>query len=155
MRKVTASARLTVVLLAVVCGAASQELNSVAAIRFAAVDVYIDSQEPLAAWQFELSDSTGLMTVVGIENGESNEYQRAPYYDLDAVRSGTADRIIVADFSMSPSAALPTGRTRIATVHLRLAGGQEPVYNLRLIAAGSADGHPIDARISLDTSTER
>ena len=41
------------------------------ATRFAVVDVYVDSAEPLAAWQFELTERGGRMQVVGIEGGET------------------------------------------------------------------------------------
>jgi hypothetical protein len=47
------------------------------------------------------------------------------------------------------------GRTRVATVHVRLAGGAAPNYDLRLVAAGAADGRPIDAKISFDTRNGR
>ncbi|NOR35267.1 MAG: hypothetical protein GQ577_00835, partial [Woeseiaceae bacterium] len=69
-------------------------------IRFTAVDVYLDSAEPVAAWQFELGDRVGVMKVVGVEQGDSPAYAHAPYYDREAVRLGEADRIIVADYSL-------------------------------------------------------
>jgi hypothetical protein len=122
-----------------------------AANRFAVIDVYVDSVEPLAAWQFELTEQDGRMQVVGIEGGESASYAEPPFYDRDAVASGAADRIIVADFSLREPAQLPVGRTRVASVHVRLAGDQSPDYQLRLVAAGAADGRSIDAEISLDT----
>jgi hypothetical protein len=123
--------------------------------RFATVDVYIDSAEPLAAWQFELGERRGAMQVVGIEGGDNASFGDPPYYDRAAVDRAAADRIIVADFSVSPPASLPVGRTRVATVHVRLAGGAAPNYDLRLVAAGAADGRPIDAKISFDTRNGR
>jgi hypothetical protein len=123
--------------------------------RFATVDVYIDSTEPLAAWQFELGERRDTMQVVGIEGGESASFGDPPYYDRAAVERAAADRIIVADFSLSPPQSLPVGRTRVATVHVRLAGGAAPDYDVRLVAAGAADGRPIDAKISLDTRNGR
>ena len=121
--------------------------------RFAALQVYVDSESiPLAAWQFELSERNGLMQVVGVENGESAAFRAAPYFDREAVRLGTADRIIVADFSLENDA-LPRGKTRIATIHVRLAGAAEPDYELRLTAAGNAAGANIQAEISLETTT--
>jgi len=114
-------------------------------VRFATIDVYVNSPEPLAAWQFELSEATGAMAVVGVENGESEAFAGTPHYDLDAVTQGRAERIIVADYSLGESAELPVGRTRIATVHVRLTGAREPAFELQLIAAGNADGLPIDA----------
>jgi hypothetical protein len=148
---------LAIVTTAVAALAASFELGAQrgAATRFAVVDVYVDSAAPLAAWQFELRERHGAMQVVGVENGESRAYPDAPYFDRAAVERGGADRIIVASFSLRPPAELPVGRARIATVHGRLTGDDAPDYRLQLVAAGAADGRPIDAQISLDTRTGR
>ena len=122
-------------------------------IRFAAVDVYLDSAEPVAAWQFELSDRTDGMKIVGVEQGDSPAYARAPYYDREAVRLGEADRIIVADYSLADAIELPSGRVRIATVHLLLNGDDDADFNLLLVTATTYDGVVTDARISLDIRT--
>lgn len=119
--------------------------------RFAAIDIYLEASEPLAAWQFELRESSGLMRVVGVENGDSGAFRDAPYYDLAAVNEGMADRIIVADYSTNPAAELPTGRSRVATVHVQLEGPTEPDYVLNLMTAGGADGAPIRASIEFET----
>jgi hypothetical protein len=126
-----------------------------ATTRFAVVDVYVESSEPLAAWQFELTERGGRMQVVGIEGGESASFGEPPSYDRDAVQQGTADRIIVADFSLNNADELPSGRTRVARVHVRLSGAGQPDYELRLVAAGSTNGRSIDAGVSLDTETGR
>ena len=118
-------------------------------VRFAALDVHLESAEPVAAWQFELSEARGRMRVVGVENGDSPAFAKAPYYDRKAVSDGRADRIIVADFTLRPAAELPVGRVRIATVHVRLTGDSEPEYVLRLTAAGNAQGKPVPASIHL------
>ncbi|MCY4498617.1 MAG: hypothetical protein OXC14_15180 [Rhodospirillaceae bacterium] len=119
--------------------------------RFVALDIYIESTEPLAAWQFELREASGRMRVVGVENGETAAFGEAPYYDLAAVSEGAADRIIVADYSMRQAVELPTGRNRLATIHIRIEGTAEPDYVLDLVAAGSANGEPIRAYIDFDT----
>ena len=152
--KTRSLALLTIALAAL---AASFELAAQqrAATRFAVVDVYVDSAVPLAAWQFELRERHGAMQVVGVENGASRAYPDAPYFDREAVARGAADRIVVASFSLKPAAELPIGRARVATVHVRLTGDVEPDYRLQLVAAGAADGRPIDATISLDTRTGR
>jgi hypothetical protein len=145
------------VTIAVATLAASFELwaQQAAQTRFAVVDVYVDSAVPLAAWQFELRERHGEMQVVGVENGDSGAYTQAPYYDRAAVDRGVADRIIVASFSLRPPAELPVGRARVATVHGRLSSASAPDYRLQLVAAGAADGKPIDATISLDTRAGR
>lgn len=118
---------------------------------FATIDIYLESTEPLAAWQFELSEPAGRMRVVGVENGETAAFGEAPYYDLSAVSAGAADRIIVADYSLRPAPELPTGRNRLATIHIRLEGSGDPDFVLSLMAAGGADGEPIQASIDFDT----
>src|SRR5690554_6874465 len=41
------------------------------AVRFAAVNLYVDSGEaPLAAWQIDFRDARGVVRIVGIEGGE-------------------------------------------------------------------------------------
>ena len=120
-------------------------------VRFTTVDIYLQTEEPVAAWQFQLRESSGRMRVVGVENGDSAAFGEAPYYDLVAVGGGTAERVIVADYSLNPPAELPSGRTRVATVHVRIEGPNDPDYVLNLMAAGGADGAPIVAAIELDT----
>lgn len=122
-------------------------------VRFAAVDIFLDSPEPVAAWQFELADRHGTMKVVGVEQGESPAFERVPYYDREAVRRGTADRIIVADYSLADAGELPTGRSRIATIHLMLSGDRDADFNLQLVTATTYDGEAMDARISLAVRT--
>lgn len=131
-------------------GAASADEHDV---RFAAVDIYLDSAEPVAAWQFELSDRDGLMKVVGVEQGESSAFKRVPYYDREAVRLGEADRIIVADYSLADVAELPSGRVRVATVHLMLSGDDDTDFNLFLVTATTHDGVVTDAHLSHDVRT--
>jgi len=119
------------------------------AVRFVPVDVFIDSAEPVAAWQFELADHSESMKVVGVEGGDSDVFQRAPYYDRGAVERGDAERIVVADYSLAEESRLPTGRIRVATVHLMIEGEAE--LELELVTATTADGRPIDASISQRT----
>ena len=122
-------------------------------MRFASVDIYLNSTAPVAAWQFELDDRNGVMQIVGVENGESGAFERAPYYDREAVQLGNADRIIVADYSLADESELPSGRVRIATLHMVLSGTQEPEFDLRLVTAATYDGQVIDASIDLDRPT--
>ena len=129
---------------------AQPEPAAVAAVRFAAIDIYVDSAEPLAAWQFELSEASGAMAVVGVENGDSDAFPDAPYFDRSVIEADRAERIIVADYSLADVARLPTGTTRVATVHVRLAGARIPEFDLELIAAGNAAGAPITAEAILE-----
>ncbi|MBT8078706.1 MAG: hypothetical protein KJO31_09000 [Gammaproteobacteria bacterium] len=123
------------------------------AVRFASVDIYLDSSAPVAAWQFELTDDNGAMKVVGVENGDSEVFSDAPYYDREAVQLGTADRIIVADFSLAGTKQLPSGNFRLTTLHLVLEGPAEPSFKLQLVTATAHDGRAIDATIRLESPT--
>ncbi len=120
-------------------------------IRFVALDIFVETAEPLAAWQFELRESSGMMRIVGVENGDSAAFGDAPYYDLETVSAGAADRIIVADYSQGSAGELPTGRSRVATIHVQLEGTAAPDYVVNLMAAGGAGGEPIQASIEFDT----
>ncbi len=118
--------------------------------RFAPVHVYLDSgSKPLAAYQFELKAAAGRIKIVGVEGGEHPAFQEAPYYDPAALMN---DRIIIAAFNTGHD--LPTGRTRIATLHLQILGDTEPEYDLKLITAGDAEGQQIAAELDL-TEGER
>ena len=116
--------------------------------RFLAVDVYLQADEPVAAWQFEFSG--GKARIVGVENGNSRAFEGAPYYDREAVQRGTADRVVVADFSLAAPDALPSGRVRIATLHLMLEDAGPPEFHLDLVTAVTHDGAAIDASIALE-----
>lgn len=122
-------------------------------IEFRSVDIFLDSNEPVAAWQFRLSDKNSMMKIVGVENGESEVFPDAPYYDRDAVAEGSADRIIVADYSLADEHQLPTGRVRIATLHIMLSGPGKPEFDLQLVTATTWNGDVIDAVISVDSDT--
>jgi hypothetical protein len=115
-------------------------------VRFAPVHIYLDSaREPLAAYQFELKAVTGQTKIVGVEGGAHAAFNEAPYYDPQALAN---DRIIIAAFSTSDT--LPTGRTRIATIHLQITGETEPEYELKLIVAANAEGSEIPAELTLE-----
>ncbi|MDH3641587.1 MAG: hypothetical protein OES38_05795 [Gammaproteobacteria bacterium] len=123
-------------------------------VRFSAIEVYLTTEQPVSAWQFELTEANALMQVVGVENGESPAFADAPYYDRAAVENGLADRITIADFSLADEKRLPVGKTRIATVHLLTRGDREPQLETVLVVATGYNGQAIDASISLSKSTE-
>jgi hypothetical protein len=113
-------------------------------VRFAAVDVYVDSgHQPLAAYQCELNAVRGGIKIVGIEGGEPAAFAEPPYYDPAAMMN---DRVILAAFNTGKQ--LPTGKSRIARVHVQISGDAEPQYELKLEAAASSDGQRISATVS-------
>ena len=112
---------------------------------FQPLEIYLDSgDQPLAAYQFELTAVVGEVAIVGVESGAHPAFSsKPPYYDPAALQKG---RIIIADFNISRD--LPTGKTRVATVHLMITGDTIPEYNLKLTVAADADGNEIPAQIS-------
>jgi len=120
---------------------------------FTTVDLFVVSDTPVAAWQVELTERSGAMQIVGIERGDDSTFRDPPYYDRVAMTR--SDRIVLASFSLSDAAQLQRGKVRVARVHVRMTGTPEPDYEARLVAAGTADGRPIDAQLSLETQMER
>ena len=114
-------------------------------VRFAPVAIYLDSgSKPIAAYQFELKAAGGQIKIVGVEGGEHAAFKEAPYYDPAALAN---DHIIIAAFNTGSD--LPTGRTRIATIHLQIIGDAEPRYQLKLMAAADSEGRDIPAELTL------
>lgn len=112
--------------------------------RFTAVDIFVDSGDlPLAAYQFELSAAVGSFKIVGVEGGEHAAFAEPPYYDPAALHG--EGRIIIAAFNTGDD--LPTGRTRVARVHVWITGEPSPDFDVKLIVAGSVDGEEIEATI--------
>lgn len=119
--------------------------------RFAPVHIYLDpGSKPLAAYQFELKAVTGQIKIVGVEGGEHPAFKEAPYYDPAALMNS---RIIIAAFNTGRD--LPTGRTRIATVHLQILGDAEPEYQLTLATAADADGDNLPVEITLEKGEQK
>jgi hypothetical protein len=149
-------ARVLHAVLAVLC--ATTVLSTTAqpeASFFTTVDLFVVSDTPVAAWQVELTERRGAMQIVGIERGDDSTFRDPPYYDRVAVERSSTDRIVLASFSLSNAAQLPSGRVRIARVHVRMTGAAAADYEARLVAAGTADGRPIDVQLSIETQTER
>lgn len=126
---------------ALLCAAAPRQTEP-QPVRFMAVDVLVDSgDEPLAAYQLDLR-VVGRARIVGIEGGASAAFAEPPYYDPAAIQQ---DRVIIAAFSTVDPALLPTGRTRIATIHLQVDGDEDPTFDAAVTATATADGSPIHA----------
>jgi len=121
-----------------------------AAVRFTSVAVYVDSGDtPLAAYQVEVMAKGGDVKIVGVEGGAHQAFADAPRYDPAALKGG---RIIIAAFNTGKD--LPTGRTRVATVHVVISGDAKPVYNVTLTTAADADGRRIAPAVSLVPAKE-
>ncbi len=115
-------------------------------VHFIPLHVYIDSgDETLAAFQFELETITGQVEIVGVEGGEHAAFNHPPYYDPTALMN---DRIIIAAYSTDTQ--LPTGLTRVATLHLQVTGDFIPEFDLQLTTAADSDGRRIQAQITYE-----
>jgi hypothetical protein len=120
-------------------------------VHFAPLHIYLDSgNKSLAAFQFELKAAVGQIKIVGVEGGEHPAFNQPPYYDPAALMS---DRIIIAAFNTGND--LPTGKTRVATIHLQIVGDTEPRYELELTVAADADGNKIPAEITFEKGQEK
>ncbi len=118
------------------------------ATRFQAVHVYLDAKaEPLAAYQVLLRATKGNVKIVGIEGGEPDAFKQPPFYDPKAIQQ---ERVILAAFSTRPKSELPTGKVRVATIHLQVSGDVEPEFETKLQAAANHDGKKLAPTISLE-----
>jgi len=116
--------------------------------RFRAVDIYVDSgSTPLAAYQLEFAATNGVAKIVGIEGGEHPAFRQPPFYDPKAIQS---ERVIIASFSTGSANDLPTGRTRVATIHYQTTDTQPPRFELKLQTAGNAQGNKLPAQASFE-----
>ncbi len=115
------------------------------AIRFEAIDVFVDSgTNSLAAYQFELVSESDGVEIVGIEGGEHAAFEDPPYYDPKAMNN---NRVILAAFNTGNE--LPSGRSRIARIHVQLQGPGAKQYRTKLTASATSDGQKIPARIEI------
>ena len=155
MKEITAIILMSIsIMVPVLAQQSEQDITTVQPIvRFAPLHIYLDSgSRPLAAFQFELKAAAGKpapakagVKIVGVEGGQHAAFKEAPYYDPAALAK---DHIIIAAFNTGSE--LPTGRTRIATIHLQIIGEAEPDYELKLTVAADADAKEIPAKISFE-----
>ena len=116
-------------------------------IRFEAIDVFVDSGDlPLAAWQLELRSLTQDVEIVGIEGGEHPAFKEPPYYDPRAMNN---NRVILGAFNTGSDNQLPSGRSRVARVHVQITGSGERFWHTELTTSASSDGRHIPAELSI------
>jgi hypothetical protein len=134
-----------------ICGLAAslfaQQPAEESQVRFRAVDIYIDSgNTPLAAYQLEFSVTNTIAKIVGIEGGAHPAFHEPPYYDPKAIQQ---ERVIIAAFNTDKPENLPTGKTRVATIHLETVGVENPAYELKLQTAGDSAGNRIQVKVTV------
>lgn len=161
-------------------GAGRQGADGPNRTRFIAMDLLVDPRgEPLAAWQVQVRFAPGV-SIVGIEGG--GEVGRAqpvrppdegaigllqpapgpgrpdgpapfaepPVYDPRAIDN---DRVILAAYSLAGADRLPTVRSRVARLHLRVPAGLDDAgaaaHELKVIAAGNVRAERIGVAAEL------
>lgn len=119
----------------------AQQSNENSQVHFRAVAIYVDSAKtPLAAYQLEFSVTNVLAKIVGIEGGQHSAFREAPFYDPKAIQQ---ERVIIGAFSTDKPEHLPTGKTRVATIHIETSGKERPIFNLKIQAAADSAGNEI------------
>ena len=114
--------------------------------RFQALDVFVDSgAKPLAAWQVHVHATGGSVKIVGVEGGEG-VYANAPYYDLKAIQR---ERVVIGGLSTLSGEQLPTGKVRVARVHVMIEGNGDATFAAELETAGDGAAKRIDAKASV------
>ena len=109
-------------------------------VRFRTVDIFVDStNQPLAAYQIEFAAPAGAK-IVGIEGGEHAAFKEAPFYDPKAMQH---ERVIIGAFSTAAVDKLPTGKTRVATIHLQTTSQQTAQLEVQVKAAATVGGEKI------------
>jgi hypothetical protein len=133
--------------LATCLGAAEGPAPS-SSVRFVPVDIYLNSKlVPLAAYQIRFRATLGDVKIVGIEGGEHAAFTKAPYYDPKAIQQ---ERVNLAAFSTAAAENLPKGKTRVATVHVRVSGEVVPQFSAAVQTAATVGG----AKASVEVSVE-
>ena len=113
--------------------------------RFEALDVFVDSgNQRLAAWQLEVKSTANDVQIVGIEGGEHPAFAEPPYYDKRAMNN---NRVIIAAFSTGDN--LPSGRSRVARIHVQVRGSGPRTWLSELTTSATTDGTRIPAEISV------
>lgn len=113
------------------------------AIRFQTVDIYVNAKDQaLAAYQLEMVAESGSVKIVGIEGGQHPAFRAAPYYDTRAIQR---EQVVIAAFNTAAADQLPTGKTRVAAVHVQITGDENPEYIVRLKTAATVQGEKVSA----------
>ncbi len=116
-----------------------------AGARFGYVDLFVDSgEDTLGAYQLEFRPVGGGVKIVGIEGGEHEAFADAPYYDPRALKDG--ERVVIGAFSTDKD--LPSGRTRVARVHVQIEIA-DPTFETTLQASADGGGTPLQSTIDM------
>ena len=120
---------------------------SSSAAEFAVFDVYVDTGgEPMAAYQLKISDEHAAVKIISVEGGDHASFREAPRFDPKAIQR---DVIKIAAFSLDAMNKLPSGRVRIASLHVEIGPGLTPEWKAVVEAAARPGGEKIAAEVSI------
>ena len=112
--------------------------------QFQAIDIFVDSKhQPMAAYQLEFSAKQKSVRIVGVEGGDHETFKAPPFYDPKAMQR---NRVVLGAYSTGKD--LPTGRTRVATIHVQVTGAGAADYRLKLQTAANSEGDPIPVTVT-------
>ena len=112
-------------------------------VHFRAIDIYVDSGSALlAAYQLEFSVTNVPTQIVGIEGGSPKSFREPPFYDSKAMQQ---ERVVIAAFSLDNPENLPTGKVRVATIHIQTRQTEPLGIRLELHTAADSKGKKISA----------
>jgi hypothetical protein len=107
--------------------------NVCAETRFAVYDVFIDpAGDELAGYQVKI-EAPKNVKFAGVEGGDHKAYKGPPVYDSKAINRET---IILA--ALGSGVSLPREKTRVATLHVQVSGGEFPELPIKLQSAGNS-----------------
>jgi hypothetical protein len=113
---------------------------------FVPVDVYVDSgAEQIVAYQLELTYDGAGVKVLSLEGGDPDAFDDAPHYDPAGMSGG---RMVIAAFTTDDAGA-PSGRHRLARLHLRVAPGASADIEARVVTAARPGGERIPVDVEL------
>jgi hypothetical protein len=122
----------------------AQETPADTSVHFRTIEIYVDSgSTPLAAYQLEFAVTNMVTKIVGIEGGQPQAFREPPFYDPKAMQQ---ERVILAAFSTEKPENLPSGKTRVATIHLQTVGNERLAIRLNLQTAADASGSKISVK---------
>ena len=115
--------------------------------EFAVFDVFVDAgEEKLAAYQLKISDERAAVKILSVEGGEHASFAEAPKFDSKAIQR---DVIKMAAFSLDAAEKLPSGKVRVASLHVEIGPGLTPEWKATMEAAAGPKGKKISAKVSI------
>lgn len=115
-------------------------------LTFKPFDLWLDTgTNELVAYQIEITYDAQAIRIVGLEGGNTPAFVKAPYYDRKGLQGG---RIIVAAFTTKDEG-LPTGRMRIARIHVAVSG-EAAQPKAELMTAAGKDGSRMKVKAWLE-----